>query len=160
MAYYDTYDYSSYWTGREYEHESEVICIKEFLSKIPKINRSLEIGGGYGRLIPNYIYRTKQTILTDPSAKLLSLARERLSNYKNIKYTQSTIENLNKKFKAKSFDLVLMIRVMHHLPDADKSFGYIEKLVAPNGYFILEFANKIHFKKVFSELLKGNFNFM
>src|SRR5258708_1771062 len=114
MAYYDTYDYSSYWTGREYEHESEVICIKEFLSKIPKINRAIEIGGGYGRIVPNYVFRTKQTILTEPSLKLLTLAKKRLSNYKNIKYLQSTIENLNKKVKAKSFDLLIMIRVMHH----------------------------------------------
>src|SRR5258708_4768176 len=140
-AYYDSYDYSSYWQDREYEHESEVVAVREFLAKIPKIDKAIEIGGGYGRLVPYYIYRTKQTILTDPSAKLLSLAKKRLVNFKNLKIQQSTLENLTTKFKSKKFDLVVMIRVMHHLKDADEAFGIIEKLVNPNGYFILEFAN-------------------
>src|SRR5471030_1691282 len=116
-AFYDSYDYTSYWQGREYEHESEVIAVREFLNKIPKVNKALEIGGGYGRLVPYYIYRTKQTTLTDPSAKLLSLAKERLANFKNLNIKQSTLENLTTKFKAGSFDLLLMIRVMHHLKD-------------------------------------------
>lgn len=158
-AYYDSYDYSSYWQDREYEHESEVVAVREFLAKIPKIDKAIEIGGGYGRLVPYYIYRTKQTILTDPSAKLLSLAKKRLVNFKNLKIQQSTLENLTAKFKSKKFDLVVMIRVMHHLKDADEAFGIIEKLVAPNGYFILEFANKIHFKNVIGHILKGDLNF-
>ena len=125
-AFYDTYDYTSYWQGREYEHESEVIAIRELLNKIPNINKALEIGGGYGRLVPYYIYRTKQTTLTDPSSKLLSLAKERLASFKNLKIEQSTLENLNTKFRPSSFDLVVMVRVMHHLKDPDVVFSSIE----------------------------------
>ena len=160
VAYYDSYDYSSYWSGREYEHESEVVCLKEFLAKIPKIDRTIEIGGGYGRLVPYYIYRTKLAILTDPSAKLLSLAKQQLATYKNIKYLQATLEHLPEKVQRKSFDLVMMIRVMHHIDNPEKAFEDIEKLVTPGGFFILEFANKIHFKKVLAETLKGNFGFV
>lgn len=159
-AYYDSYDYSSYWSGREYEHESEVVCLKEFLAKIPKIDRTIEIGGGYGRLVPYYIYRTKLAILTDPSAKLLSLAKQQLSTYKNIKYLQTNLEHLPEKVQRKSFDLVMMIRVMHHIDNPERAFEDIEKIVAPGGFFILEFANKIHFKKVLREALKGNFGFV
>lgn len=159
-AYYDAYDYSSYWRGREYEHSSEVICLKEFLSRIPKIDRSIEIGGGYGRLVPHYIYRIKNCFLTDPSKKELSQAKERLANFKNIKYIQSTLENLPSKVKPRSFDLLIMVRVMHHLTNPDKAFETIEKLAKPGGYLILEFANKIHFKKILSEFFKGNFDFL
>ncbi len=160
MAHYDSYDYTSYWEGRDYEHESEVIAIREFLNKIPKIEKALEIGGGYGRLVPYYIYRTKQTILTEPSIKLLSIAKKRLDKFKNLKFQQSGIENLTTKFKASSFDLVVMIRVMHHMKDAKLVFETISKLLAPDGYVIFEFANKIHFKKLINNILKGDFKFL
>jgi hypothetical protein len=51
-AAYDTYDYPSYWEGRDYEHGSEEIAIKGFLNRIAKIKTALEIGAGYGRLVP------------------------------------------------------------------------------------------------------------
>ena len=159
-AFYDSYDYTSYWQGREYEHESEVVAIREFLNKIPNIEKALEIGGGYGRLVPYYIYRTKSTTLTEPSAKLLSIARERLSKFKNLKFQQSTIENLTTKFRPNTFDLVVMIRVMHHMKEPSQVFEKIENLLAPGGYVIFEFANKIHFKKLIHRVLKGDFKFM
>ncbi|CAN5327847.1 hypothetical protein BH10PAT1_BH10PAT1_3720 [soil metagenome] len=159
-AYYDSYDYSSYWNGREYEHESEVIAIRELLKKIRSVDKALEIGGGFGRLLPFYVYRTKSTTLTEPSSQLLSLAKKNLSRYKNVKFIQSTLENIVKKTKKRSFGLVLMVRVMHHMESADKTFAEIEELVTDNGYFILEFANKIHFKNVIEHFWKKDFGFI
>lgn len=159
-AYYDGYDYSSYWDGREYEHESEVIAIRKIFHKIKKIDRSLEVGGGFGRLMPYYVYRTKTAILSEPSSKLLSLAKSRLKSYKNIKFVQSTLTNLPKKIRKGSIDLVMMIRVMHHITDPDEAFKIINSLLSENGYFILEFANKIHFKNVIEHLAKKDLKFI
>lgn len=157
-AAYDTYDYPSYWEGREYEHLSEEIALKRLLSKIDNIDRLIDIGAGYGRLSKQYIYRSKKVVITDPSSKLLKMAKENVDN-KNTTFIQSTIDNLPKKLKAKSFDVLLMIRVLHHISDIDKSFGIANKLLKDNGYFILEFANKGHFKAIISELTKGNTTF-
>lgn len=159
-AYYDQYDYTSYWEGRDYEHGSEVIAIKAFLTKIKKVDRALEIGGGFGRLVPSYAYRAKTAILTEPSAKLLSIAKKKLRHFKNIKFIQSTLDNLTKKVKKDSIDLVLMVRVMHHMTNPDKTFEVIDKLTESGGYLILEFANKIHFKKVIKHLAKRDFGFI
>jgi len=159
-AFYDSYDYTSYWNGREYEHQSEVIALSEFLTKIKSIDRAIEVGGGYGRLVPYYIYRTKKTILSDPSLGLLSIAKKRLSKFKNLEFLQSTLENVNDRVKPKSFDLVLMIRVMHHLKDPGLAFSAFEKLLTPGGYAIFEFANKIHFKNVVQHAMKGDFGFV
>lgn len=159
-AYYDTYDYTSYWNEREYEHESEVISLKSLLNQIPEVSKALEIGGGFGRLVPHFSYRAKSVTLTEPSAKLLSLAKDRLSNLNNVVFVQSTLENLIKKFRKNSFDLVVMIRVMHHLPNHKQVFATINSLTAPNGYLIIEFANKIHFKAAASQVLKGNFKYI
>lgn len=157
-AAYDKYDYQSYWDNRKYEHESEVAVVKDLLSKIPNIEKILDIGGGYGRLTPTYLYRAKKIILSDPSAKLLKSARQRLPN-KKIQFLQSRIENIPDKVRAGSIDLVIMVRVLHHIVDLDMAFGVINKVLKPNGYFILEFANKGHGKSTIHEFLKGNFTF-
>lgn len=157
-AAYDTYDYPSYWEGREYEHLSEEIALKRLLSKIDNINRLLDAGAGYGRLSKQYIYRSKKVVITDPSARLLKMAKKNIDS-KNTIFVQSTIDNLPKKFKAKSFDTLLLIRVLHHIEDIDKCFGIVNKLLKDNSYFILEFANKGHFKAIISEITKGNFTF-
>jgi len=157
-AAYDTYDYPSYWEGRDYEHGCEVIAIKGLLEKIPKITKILEIGSGYGRLAPSYLFRAKKTILTDPSSVLLKLARENLQD-ENIKFIHTGIENLSNKVRGKSVDVAILVRVLHHLDDTDKAFAIIHKTLKDKGYFILEFANKCHFKATLFEFLRGNFTF-
>jgi len=49
-------------------------------------------------------------------------------------------------FPDQSFDLVLMIRVSHHLNDFEKAVAEIGRILRPGGFLILEFANKNHFK--------------
>lgn len=159
-AAYDSYDYPAYWTGREYEHRSEVVSILELLSRIPKIERFLEIGAGYGRLTPTYLYRAKRILITDPSSRLLSIASKKYKRNKKIKIIQSTIENLTEKIRSSSVDTVLMVRVLHHIKDVDKAFEAVKRMLIPGGYFILEFANKSHGKAVVKEFFKGNFTFL
>ncbi len=159
-AAYDSYDYLSYWNERKYEHESEVYALRSFLGRIPVINKAIEIGGGFGRLAPFYLFRAKKITLTDPSAKLLSLARKQLREYKNVEYIQTSLEGLKTKFRRGSYDLVLMIRVLHHIPNIDEAINAVSYLVPNDGYFIFEFANKIHAKAVLTQLLKGNFGFL
>lgn len=159
-AAYDQYDYTTYWEGREYEHDSEVIAIKAFLEKIPEIGKTLEIGGGYGRHVPNYIYRAKKVILTDPSARNLSIARKNLGGYKNLEIRQMKIETTPRKFKKGSFNLVIMIRVMHHLANLDEVFSDLARLIEPGGFLIFEFANKVHFKSIVQNVLRGDFTYV
>lgn len=158
-AAYDTYDYPSYWIGREYEHKSELAAIGTLLKEIPQIKSILDIGGGFGRLIPSYSYRARKIILSDPSAKLLTIARKNFKKEKNIIYLHSSLNNLPKKLRSKSVDTVVMVRVLHHIYDIDAVFKIINSLLTDNGYFILEFANKSHLKAILGEFLKGNFTY-
>lgn len=157
-AHYDSYDYPSYWTGRSYEHECEEIALESFLEKIPKINRVLDIGAGFGRHVPTYSFRAKKVILSDPSKRLLAIAQK---NYKSNKYLfiNSTFDNLPNKIKKGSIDLIIIIRVLHHIENVDKLFSIVNRLLSKNGYFILEFANKKHFKAVITEFSRGNLTF-
>lgn len=158
-AAYDNYDYPTYWKGREYEHSSEFLAIKEMLLKIPKVDRSIEIGAGFGRLLPSYQFRVKRIVLSDPSAKLISKARNKYSDNSRVEFIQSTLNNLKNTKRAKSFDLCVMIRVLHHIEDIDKAFKDISNLLKEKGYLILEFPNKSHLKASFRKIFKGDFTY-
>lgn len=158
-AAYDTYDYLSYWLGRGYEHKSEVVCLKDLLAKIKKINTILEVGAGFGRHISSYSFRAKKLIITDSSGKLLKIARETYGKKKNIKFIHSSLENLPQKVRTGSIDLVVMIRVIHHMHNLDDAFTTLKRLLMKRGYLILEYPNKRNWKAVLKELILGNFIF-
>lgn len=158
-AAYDNYNYPAYWEGREYEHEAEIIAIEAFLKKIPKIDEIVELGAGYGRLTPAYAYRANKVTLVDPSAKLLKLARQELKENKKINFIQAKTENTPGKIKKASADLVIVVRVLHHIDDIDLCLEIIKDLVGKDGHLILEYANKTHFKATVSEFVKGNLTF-
>lgn len=159
-AAYDTYDYVSYWEGREYEHRSEVIAVSAFLQKIKSVKSILDIGGGYGRLVPTYIFRAKKVILSDPSSKLLKIAREKYKDKLNLKFIHSSLDTLVSKISKNSIDLIIMVRVVHHINDLDSTFSIIKKMLKKRGYLILEFANKEHLKARLSAISRGNYAFL
>lgn len=158
-AAYDSYDYPSYWIGRDYEHLSEISVIKDLLTRVKKIKTILEIGSGFGRLVPFYSYRAKKIILSDPSTKLLGMSKEVNRNKKKFKFIRSTLENLPKKIRPNSIDLIILVRVIHHLENVEDAFKLIRRFLKPNGYFLLEFANKANSKATIKNILKGNFVF-
>ena len=157
-AAYDNYDYPAYWIGREYEHESEVLAIRGFLDKIPKVKTILEVGAGFGRLVPSYGFRAKKVILTEPSGKLLRISKLSYPE-KNFSFVQTTAENISKKIRKESVDLAICVRVVHHIEKIDELINNVCRVLKKKGYFILEFANKKHLKATLLEFLKGNFTF-
>ena len=156
---YDNYDYPSYWKHRNYEHQSEFIAIKGLLQKIPRINKSIEIGAGFGRLVPSYLFRVKRALLTDPSAKLISLSMKKYSKNNKVFFLQSKLENLKNKKKSGSFDLAIMVRVLHHIENIDNAFKIIKNLLTKGGYLILEFPNKSHLKAKIRHFLIGDLTY-
>ncbi len=54
-----------------------------------------------------------------------------------------------------SIDLALMVRVMHHLPDPSAELKEVARVLAPDGVFILEFANFAHGRNRFKYFFKN-----
>ncbi|HKB88838.1 MAG TPA: methyltransferase domain-containing protein [Patescibacteria group bacterium] len=156
-AAYDTFDYPGYWIGRDYEHKSDIIALKAFLDRIKKIKNILDVGAGFGRLVPFYAFRAKKILLTDPSGRALKMARVAYHDRKNVKFIHSALFNLPTKIRSSSNDLVVMVRVIHHITNIDTAFKTINRLLSPKGYLVFEFANKKHVKATFKELFKGNY---
>jgi ubiquinone/menaquinone biosynthesis C-methylase UbiE len=159
-AAYDSFDYPAYWIGRGYEHKSEILAIRAFLNRIKKIKTILEIGAGFGRIVSHYSFRAKKIILSDSSSRALKMARETFKSKHNFKYIHSSLENLPTKVRSSTIDLIILVRVLHHIRDISLAFKIMNKMLKPGGYLLFEFANKKHIKATFNHILKGNFSFI
>ena len=152
---YDNYDYQNYWRGRDYEHESEAITLTEFFNSIPQNLNLLEIGAGFGRLIPIYAQRCREITLLDPSSKNLHQAQKITKKLdKKIILTKGIGENLP--FTDESFDAVISVRVLHHIPSPQPLISEAHRVLKPGGYLILEFANKLNLKSRLSSWVTGD----
>lgn len=148
---YDSYDYPSYWQGREYENQADQVALKKLLKKIGKKQSLIDIGGGYGRLADTYAPFFKKCYLVDPSEKLLKIAKKQRGKQKKFVFKKAKIAKIP--FPNRSFDAVLLIRVCHHLVSLEKGVKEAYRLLKPGGFLILEFANKIHLKSTLKALI-------
>ncbi len=155
-----TYDYTKYWEGRGYENEAEFIALMKLLPKDFDKSRSvIDIGGGFGRLLPIYKERFGKISIFDYSQKLLEAALENADKMSlNIKIIKGDVSNVSSLVN-EPYDYVSMIRVSHHLDNLEEVFREVNKILKQNGVFILEIANKMHFKSVISNLLRFNFGY-
>ncbi len=151
VAYYDFYDYDTFWTDRQYEHKSEVITISNFLKKITVRGAIADVGGGLGRLAPYYAPKYKEATLLDPSGVQLNRTKERIgSEYPNLKFVQGVAEQMP--FKDNSLDTIICVRISHHIPNFSQPILEFKRTLLPGGYLILEIANKLHVKAQFRAL--------
>lgn len=145
MAFYDHYNYQRYWRGRQYEFEAEKVALNKLLKIIPRKKQKniLDLGAGFGRITPIYADHFSSCLLLEPSQKLINQAQKKLAQYQNLTFKRGRGENLQLESK---FDVVLMVRVAHHLKDLNLVLKNINQTLKKDGYLILEFANKVNFK--------------
>lgn len=145
IAYYDddNHNYEDFWIGREYEHNAELIALDKLL-KGKRYEVAMDYGGGYGRISPAILEHADKLILVDPSNKQLQIGRRHLKDYKNVEFlrvdTKDTVPA-----KDDSLDLLVMVRVSHHLPEPGPTFAEIYRALKPGGEAIIEIANEAHF---------------
>jgi len=151
---YDLYDYTAYWQGRTYEDKSERLALKKIFKIVGKKEKFLDIGGGFGRLADLYSDHFSSCTILEPSEKLIEIAKEKLKAKKNVFIKKGGLPDLP--FEKDSFDVAMLVRVMHHLTDSLKAINEVARVLKKDGYFILEVANKIHFLARIRSILKGN----
>lgn len=157
-AVYDSYCYPRYWSKREYEDRAEKLALKKFLEKIPQKGSLIDIGGGYGRLAETYLPFFKKCLLVEPSQKLLKLAKKNLGKHPRLEFRKGRAEKLPA--KSGRFDVALIVRVSHHLPQLEKVFQEVHRVLKPKGFLVFEFANKVHFKAALRAILKRRLAFL
>ena len=153
----EEFDYQKYWQTREYENQADKMALRKLLKLIPKKGKIIDIGAGFGRLTPIYASLFNHCLLIEPSGKLLKGAKKFCQKYSNVDFQKSFVEKLP--VEDESSDVALMIRVAHHLADLEKMIAEIKRVLKPGGFFILEFANKMHFKNRLRAVLHFNWRF-
>jgi len=109
----------------------------------------LDVGcwsGQYEMLAKDYV---KNIVGIDPGKEAIKFANKNLSKYKNITFRVGRAEKLE--FSNNSFDTVVMLAVLEHLPinSEKKALEEIYRVLKPNGYLILSTPSK----NIFSILL-------
>jgi len=142
---YEGSDYRTrFWENaeRNYEDIVERRVIRQLLPQ--KGRRLLELGAGFGRLSQEYsAYDT--VVLLDYSFSQLQYAREQLGD-DGFVYVAADAYKLP--FKSAVFDGATMIRVLHHFENVPLVFEGIQRVIAQEGMFLLEFANKHNMKAI------------
>lgn len=136
------YNYQDYWAGREYEHAAEEMAIKRLL-RGQHFEQAIDVGGGYGRLSKFLTKFADKVTLAEPSQQQLDIAKIYLKDTAAV--GRMLLQAADLRMDDGSVDLVLVVRVLHHLPNPAPEFCEIARVLKPGGTFILEFANDAHF---------------
>ena len=141
---YEGYDYKGvFWAGRDYEDAVERIALQKLLPG--RGERLVEIGAAYGRLGDIY-GGYERVILLDPAKSQLREAQQRLGADRRFLFVVGDIYRLP--LASDALEVALTVRVLHHLTDVAAAFGEIQRILRPEGRYILEYANKRNLKEV------------
>ncbi len=153
---YESYDYSKFWEDdrRLYEDKAERMALRRLIAGIGGENKIFfDIGCGYGRLFNEY--KDFETIvLIDYSLNNLKNARDRIERF--LKNTPGKLASVyfiaadatSLPIKSDCADIILTVRVIHHLDNPEKYFDEIARILKNRGSFFLEFANKRNLKNI------------
>ena len=96
----------------------------------------LDFGGGTGLLTLPLAKQTKSVTLVDISEKMLEQARLK-AEQQEIKNIQFLEQNLLANPLEQEFDLIVVCRVLHHMPDLDESLSLFHQHLRENGQLFL-----------------------
>ena len=154
-----SYEGSAYRTefwgkDRDYEDAVERVALKKMLPATGR--RLLDIGGGYGRLVPLYsgydevvIFDYALTQLRQGQQLWGATAPEGRPRYI---YVAGDFYQLP--FAPHTFDAVVMVRALHHAADASAVLRGASTMLSSAGVFVLEFANKRNLKAILRYLAR------
>ncbi len=142
---YEDTDYrSDFWEGkgREYEDRVERIAIRRLIPS--RGERLIEVGAGFGRLVPLYAgYR--EVVLFDYARPGLEYARRHYGD-EGFLYVAGNIYEMP--FAPGVFSTVVMVRVLHHMERASLALRSVRGITRHGATFLLEFANKRNLKAI------------
>jgi len=153
---YESYDYSKFWEDnkRLYEDRAERLALRRLLTGVDRNNKLFfDIGCGYGRMFNEY-KDFETAVLIDYSINNLKNARNRIKKFlkdnpeklSSIHFIAADAASLP--VKSGCADIILTVRVVHHLNDPEKYFNEVTRILKCGGLYFLEFANKRNLKNI------------
>lgn len=96
----------------------------------------LDFGGGTGLLALPLAKQAKSVILVDISEKMLEQARLK-AEQQDIKNIQFLEQDLLEKPLEKEFDLIVVCRVLHHMPDLNAALSLFHQHLKADGQLLI-----------------------
>ena len=96
----------------------------------------LDFGGGTGLLTLPLAKQAKSVTLVDISEKMLEQARLKAER-QDIKNIQFLEQDLLEKTLEKEFDLIVVCRVLHHMPDLDVALSLFHQHLKEDGQLLI-----------------------
>lgn len=96
----------------------------------------LDAGCGSGRWTGFIADRVQHVDAVDPSQAVFAASRL-LAHKKNVRISQASIDHLP--FYDNTFDFILCLGVLHHIPDTEKALQDLVKKLKPGGHVLLYF---------------------
>ena len=96
----------------------------------------LDFGGGTGLLALPLAKQAKSVTLVDISEKMLEQARLK-AEQQEIKNIQFLEQDLLKSPLKQEFDLIVVCRVLHHMPDVDAALSLFHQHLRENGQLLI-----------------------
>ncbi len=142
---------ADFWEGRgrEYEDAAERIALSRLLPTSGR--RLVEIGAGYGRLADLY-GGYERVFLLDYARSQLREAQRLSGSDPHFTYVLADLYNLP--FNDRTIDVAVTVRVLHHVADIPAAFSEIHRILARQGTYVLEYANKRNLKAVLRHLAR------
>jgi ubiquinone/menaquinone biosynthesis C-methylase UbiE len=148
---YDGEDYEQgFWGSRSYEDEVEQSLVRKMTPQ--NVASFVDIGSGFGRLLPAYDAKVSQDItLFDYSQDLLDSAKKKYKDNDKVQYVQGSFYELP--FKDETFDGGVSVRVMHHVENVPSFLSELSRVMKKDAIFVLEYANKRNGLEILRKLL-------
>jgi len=106
----------------------------------PRIQSLLDLGAGFGRASAPLVERSERLILMDGSSRLLGgirLSPEAASRCLRVRCDIAAGWPLH----SESFDLVIGLQIVNHMPDLEAFFSELHRILTPRGQAILCMGN-------------------
>ena len=137
------YDYRLFWQGRDYEWWAEGHALRRLLKRVGQVEWLVDFGGGFGRNAVHYLQHAEHAVLIDYSLHNLHAAAsthtaEIASGH--LFLIRADLSYLP--FVEGAFDVGLLVRVLHHLPQVDNALIEMGRVV--RGQWLLDVPIKHH----------------
>lgn len=128
--------------------------------KLPKNVSILELGCGDGSLWRKNFYSIPKDwdiTLTDFSQGMLEDAKNNLGlKAKRFKFNIADVQDIP--FPDNSFDVIIANHMLYHVPNMEKAFSEMKRVLKSNGYFYASTVGKNHMKEMREILTRFNSN--
>lgn len=133
----DTFDV--FWGGlfKDILQRAEVEILKEYTTDDSNA-WFIDIGCGYGRLLPFYYREDRRIVLVDYSPRQLAMAKERF-NRDNIYFVAANAYHLP--FKENVFGQALCIRILHHINRPEVFLEEVKRIMEDPGCCVITYMN-------------------